>query len=284
MPVSGIQVAAENAAQLEGWNGAEGEHWAAHAEFYDYCVHQHHGQFMAAAAIEQDQRVLDLACGNGLATRDAARAAQAGSAFGIDLSLQMVERARALASEERLDNVTFHQGDAQVYDFEQAAYDVAISRFGAMFFGDQAASFDNIRRALRPGGRLVVLSWQEPRNNEWITSIAGALTLGRPLPLPPAGTPGPFGHADQAATTSVLQKVGFRDIDCRPVVAPMYFGRSVDEGFLRISESMSWMMSGLTPDEQERAVADLRALLTAHSTPEGVAFGSAAWLFSARSR
>ena len=94
--------------------------------------------------------MLDVGCGTGQTTRDAARAASAGSALGVDLSSRMLDYARHRAAEEGVTNVTFAQADAQIHPFEPGAYDVAISRTAAMFFGDHVAAFRNIGRALRP--------------------------------------------------------------------------------------------------------------------------------------
>ena len=135
--------------------------------------------------------MLDVGCGTGQTTRDAARAASAGSALGVDLSSRMLDHARRRATEEGVTNVTFAQADAQIHPFEPGAYDVAISRTAAMFFGDHVAAFSNIGRALRSGGRLVLVTWQPLPGNEWIREISGALAAGRDLPAPPPDAPAP---------------------------------------------------------------------------------------------
>ena len=86
--------------------------------------------------------------------------------------------------------------DAQVYVFDPASFDVVLSNAGAMFFDDQNAAFANLRTALKPGGRIVLLVWQVLENNEWLNELRRALAMGRDLPTPPVGTPGPFGLAD----------------------------------------------------------------------------------------
>src|SRR5947208_1810210 len=132
-----------NADQAKAWDGGEGAYWADHAERFDRTVAAYHGSFMEAAAITASDRVLDIGCGTGQTTRDAARAATAGSALGIDLSSRMIERARQLAAAEQLHNISHEQTDAQVHPFTPSGFDVAISRTGAMFFGDPIAAFDN---------------------------------------------------------------------------------------------------------------------------------------------
>src|SRR5205085_537982 len=86
-----------------------------------------------------------IGCGTGQSTRDAARAAVLGSAVGVDISHEMLERARIRAAKEGLQNVTFEHGDAQVHPFPPSHFDVVISRFGTMFFADPVAAFDLVR-------------------------------------------------------------------------------------------------------------------------------------------
>jgi ubiquinone/menaquinone biosynthesis C-methylase UbiE len=149
-----------NVDMAAAWDGDEGTDWARDWERYDLGVRSHHLRLMEAAAISPAEHVLDVGCGNGQTTRDAARSAAAGSARGVDLSSVMIARAREVARDENVTNVTFEIADAQVHPFEPARYDIAMSRFGAMFFGDPVAAFTNIGRGLRPGGRLVLMSWQ----------------------------------------------------------------------------------------------------------------------------
>ena len=114
--------------------------------------------------------------------RDAAGAARPGQALGVDLSAPMIELARRLAAGQDIGNVSFEQADAQIHPFPAGSFDVAIPRTGTMFFGDPAAAFTNIGRALRPGGRLVMLAWQGPGPNEWSASSAARWLPGGTFP------------------------------------------------------------------------------------------------------
>src|SRR5437763_10585741 len=201
-----------NVDQAANWDGPDGEYWAAHQELFDVSIQPHHARLMAAAAIVPGERVLDGGCGNGLSSRDAARAAGAGgSVLAVDLSGPMLARARQSAEAEGLTTIRFEQGDAQVHRFAPGAFDVAISRFGVMFFADPVAAFTNIGSALRPGGRLAMLVWQPLAANEWMTAMRDALAVGRELPVPPPGAPGPFGLADTDFASTVLKSAGFAD-------------------------------------------------------------------------
>jgi ubiquinone/menaquinone biosynthesis C-methylase UbiE len=133
---------------------------------YDAELRRHNEVLRQACGIHPRDHVLDIGCGTGQTTRQAAGTALAGSALGVDVSAAAIERARELARSEQVSNVAFERADAQVHRFPRAHFDLAISRFGTMFFDDPAAAFANIRRALRPAGRLVMLVWQARERNE----------------------------------------------------------------------------------------------------------------------
>jgi ubiquinone/menaquinone biosynthesis C-methylase UbiE len=134
---------------------------------YDAELRRHNEVLRRASGVQFRDHVLDIGCGTGQTTRQAARTARAGTALGVDVSAPKIERARELARVEQLRNVTFERADAQVYRFPQEHFDLAISRFGTMFFDDPATAFANIGRALRPAGRLVMIVWQAGELNEW---------------------------------------------------------------------------------------------------------------------
>ncbi len=151
-------------------------------DFYDAELRDHHKHLRAAYGISPGDAVMDVGCGTGLTTREAARAAAPGRVVGVDVSERMLERARQVTAAERLDNVRYELGDAQVHRFEPAGFDVAISRFGTMFFSDPAAAFANIAGALRPGARLVLLVWQRHDTRAALASLSdgeAARAVGR---------------------------------------------------------------------------------------------------------
>jgi SAM-dependent methyltransferase len=141
----------------------------------------------------------------------------------------MIELARRLTTEQGISNAIFEQGDAQIHPFEPAMFDVALSRTGTMFFGDPRAAFANVARAVRPGGRLTMLVWQGPEPNAWIRELALALGVGRDLPGPTIGAPGPFGQSDPEAVRSVLSDAGFSNIVFEGLNEPMWLGADAKE-------------------------------------------------------
>jgi SAM-dependent methyltransferase len=276
-----VPVDPSNAEQLRAWDGEQGEYWVSHAQRFDEGVAGYHRRFLNAAAIKPDDHVLDIGCGTGQTTRDAARRASAGSVLGVDLSARMIEVARQVADREMLRNASFVQADAQVHPFADQDFDVAISRSGAMFFGDPLVAFTNIARALRAGGRLILLAWQPLARNEWIGAVATALAAGRDLPFPSTDAPGPFSMSDPAQVRKLLTGAGFTDPHFDSLTEQMYFGRDTDDAYQFVVGLAGWMLQGLDDDGRTRALNALRSDIRAHHGDRGVTYGSAAWLITA---
>jgi SAM-dependent methyltransferase len=246
---------------------------------YDAELRRQHEVLFRACRIEPRDHVLDIGCGAGQTTRRAARTARQGSALGVDVSAPATERARELARHEGLRNVTFERADAQVHRFPPARFDVAISRFGTMFFDDPGAAFANIGRALRPAGRLVMVVWQGHDRNEWAVAIRRALGAGGST-----GGPDAFSLGDPAAGTALLRSAGFAHVAFTEVNEPVYYGPDVPaaldwvRGFTTTSEALD----GMDPAAAAGAVGRLREVLAAHATDDGVWFDSRCWLITAR--
>lgn len=273
-----------NAGMVEAWDGKEGAFWAAQARRFDDTLASSHRPFLDAAAIREGDRVLDVGSGTGQTTRDCARIATNGSALGVDLSSQMLALARQTATAEGLTNVEFQQADAQVHPFDAAAFDVVVSRMGSMFFGDPIAAFTNLHRALRPGGRLTLLTWQGLGDNEWLTEFRRALAAGRDLPTPPSDAPSPFALSDRTRVKTILDTAGFADVSFQELHEPMNFGPTADDAFDFVSAQMGWMLEGLDDDGRDSAVDALRTTIAEHTGSRGVTYQSATWIIQARGR
>ncbi len=279
-----VPVDPTNTEQLRAWDGDEGAYWAAHPDHFERALAAYREPDFAAAGLRPRERVLDIGCGTGQTTRHAARLASSGSAVGVDLSSAMLEVARRRASDERLTNVRFEQADAQIHPFDPEAFDVALGQTSAMFFGDRVAALTNLGRALRPGGRLALLTWQPLPANEWIRDFSSAMAAGRDLPAPPPDAPGPFSLADPDVIGAVLDAAGFTDAELQPRSEPMWFGHDAGDAYDLVSGLLAWMLDGLDDTSRAGALDALRATIAAHETPEGVQYASAAWIISARRR
>lgn len=252
------------------------------ADHYDAELQAHHARLRSALVVSEADRVLDVGCGTGQTTLDAARAAKRGSALGVDISESMLERARSRSAEEGVANVAFERGDAQTHPFPTAHFDLIISRFGTMFFADPVAAFTHLATAARPGARLVLLVWQGEERNEWATAFHQALSDdASAAPKPPLD---PFSMADPAVVRSILAAAGFVDVDLADVHEPVYYGPDTMAALdlVRDMQQPREQLARMDAAAAERALLRLRELLAAHQTDRGVLFDSRAWQVTAR--
>jgi SAM-dependent methyltransferase len=254
-----------------------------HTDFYDAELQWYNPHFRAATAVRPADHVLDVGCGTGQTTREAARAAFNGSAVGVDISAAMLERGRRLSDAEGTRNVTYEVGDAQTHPFPASRFDLCISRFGTMFFTDAVAAFANIGRALRPDARLVLLVWQHPERNEWFTATRRALADSG-TSTPSGRDLEPFSLADPSDTQRILTAAGLDEIDFTDIHEPVYYGpdaATAYENVLRLRHAHD-LLDRLDGTAAESARHRLHATLDAHDSGSGVLFDSRAWIITAR--
>ena len=251
---------------------------------YDAELRRHNEMLRRASGVRLHDHVLDIGCGSGQTTREAARTARAGSALGVDISAPAIERARELARAEGLGNVTFEHADAQVHRFPPERFDLAISRFGTMFFDDPVLAFTNVRRALRPAGRLVMMVWQSLERNEWDVALRRSLT-GPELPVAAASAGrDAFSLADPPTVRRILGAAGFAGFAFTDVHEPVYYGPDVAAAldWVRRFACTSTVLNRLEPAAAARALGRVRETLGAHLSDDGVWFDSRAWIITAR--
>ncbi|MEU7908039.1 class I SAM-dependent methyltransferase [Actinoplanes sp. NPDC049118] len=250
---------------------------------YDAELRRHDKALRRAAGVRPHDHVLDIGCGAGQTTRWAARAARAGSALGVDVSAPAIGRARELAREEGVRNVTFEHADAQLHPFAPGRFDLAISRFGTMFFDDAVAAFANIARALRPAGRLVMTVWQARERNEWDAAIRRSLEAAEGPAAGAAGGPDAFSLADPPTVRETLRAAGFAGVEFTDVHEPVYYGPDVAAAldWVRGFACTDAVLRRLDPAGATRAGERLRRMLAAHLSDDGVRFDSRAWIVTA---
>jgi SAM-dependent methyltransferase len=272
-----------NVEMAAAWDGDEGDDWAEDWQHYDRAVAVFQRALVERASIARDADVLDVGCGNGETTRAAARAAADGSALGVDLSSRMLARARELTAVEGLANARFERADAQVHDFGLGRFDVVVSRFGTMFFADRQAAFTNIAASMRARGRLVMVAWQDFEHNEWIKALRAALAVGRTLPSPPLGGPGPLGLADPDGVRAVLTQAGLANVRIDALNGQFCVGADADDAFAfaRRTGLARGLLQGLDDSDRARALETLQQAIVAHETDEGVVFDAGVLMISA---
>jgi SAM-dependent methyltransferase len=272
-----------NAEAFKAWDGDEGAYWTRYEHIFAHAQPVVTERLFEAAAIAPTDAVLDIGCGSGATTRDAARRASAGHAVGVDLSSQMLALASKQAADEGITNVEFEQADAQVASFAPASFDVEISRYGVMFFDDAVEAFTNMGRALKPSGRLAMAVWRPLAEQEWFAELTGSIAMGREIPTPPPGAPGPFALADPARTTDILTEAGFTGIVFEELDATLVVGYNLEEAFTFVSGlgPIPGMLNSLDDSSRAEAVDKLRASLDSHTEPDAVRYRTAVWIISA---
>lgn len=236
-----------------------------------------------AADPRAGEAVLDVGCGSGATTFEAAwRVGPQGRAVGVDISPALLELARRRVGEDGLEGVDFIQADAQTQAFA-APFDAIVSRFGVMFFPDPIAAFANLRKALKPGGRLAFACWRGPEDNAISTvPLEAAAPFLSTVPRFEKDAPGRFGFADPERVRTILDESGWQDVVIAPLDDPTPV--SIDELM-----TMSLRVGPLNPilanadDALRQRVGAAVAKALEPYVKDGVAeMNSACWLVTAR--
>jgi len=227
---------------------------------------------------------VDIGCGCGAPTLAFARAVgPSGRVAGLDISGPMLAEAERRARAAGIANVDWRHADPATAALDE--YDLLVSAFGVMFFGDRVAAFTNMRRSAAPDARLVLVCWRTLAENPWMevpmTAVARHLPP-RPKPVPNA--PGMFAFADPGHVTEVLAATGwmaprFEKLDMDFDIAA---GRGLEEAVVQSTEIgavNSWLRN-----QPERvvsaAIASLREELKPYANGRSVRLRGAMWLIS----
>jgi len=272
-----------NADQIAYWNANAGQTWAALQDRLDRLIEPLGAAAMAALAPAAGERVLDIGCGCGQTTLALAdRVGPTGAVTGADISHPMLAVAQQRASGHA--NVRFVEDDVQTHLFAPGALDAAFSRFGVMFFGDPVRAFANIRKALRPGGRLAFVCWRPFDQNPWMNTpmIAAQPLLGEQPAPPDPFAPGPFAFADADRTRGILGDAGWVDVDITPHDEKI--GSPTLDAALEVALRVGPLGAQIRekPELAEAVLDVIRASLSPHMTPEGLRLGTATWIVQAR--
>jgi SAM-dependent methyltransferase len=275
-----------NPDQIEHWNSAAGESWAALSDRLDRMVGPLGEIAMDALSLIGGDHVVDIGCGCGQTTLELGRRiGEWGEVVGVDVSLPMLAVAKARAQLAGLTNVRFLGADAQTHPLEAGAANAMFSRFGVMFFSDPTAAFANIGRALSSNGRIGFVCWRAMSENPVMTApMLAALPYLPEPPAPPADpfAPGPFAFANRDHLYGILAGAGFHGIDITPHDQPLTTGdvEQTVEIAMRIGP-LGRLLRDQT-DLQARVIDAVREAVSSFATDKGVFFDSATWIVTAR--
>jgi ubiquinone/menaquinone biosynthesis C-methylase UbiE len=276
-----------NADQIAYWNGPGGQRWADRQQAQDILLKPVADILIDRAQAKAGERIVDVGCGSGaIAIALAQEAGPSGHVLGIDISGPMLERARQIAPASL--PVDFVLADATVYPFDPASFDLLVSRFGVMFFAEPARSFANLRRALKPSGRLAFACWREPRENPFFMVPLQAVYKHAPK-MPQLGPeePGPFAFASEARVQRILSEAGFTGIAMEPCDLSLdtAIGRGLDaavESALEIGPAAR-ALAEQPPDVVAAACHSIREALTPLARGQTVPLDASIWIVTASS-
>jgi SAM-dependent methyltransferase len=275
----------QNADQIAYWNGPGGEKWANRQQAQDILLAPIADTLIDRARPKSGERIIDVGCGSGAtAIAFAQKVAPSGHVFGVDVSGPMLARARQSAPKDL--PVEFALADATVYPFAPKSFDLLASRFGVMFFAEPARSFANMRKALRPSGRLAFACWREPRENPFFMAPLQAVYKHVPkLPQQGPEDPGPFSFASEVRVHRILGEAGFTGIEMEPCnfALDVAIGRGLDaavQSALEIGPA-SRALAEQPPDVVAAATNSIREALTPFASGQTVPLPASIWIVTA---
>ena len=240
--------------------------------------------------VKPGDRVLDVGCGFGdTAIKLARLTGDEGEVVGIDCCDAFLDYAREDARAQGITNLRFERGDAEIA-LPEATYDFVFARFGTMFFSNPVVAMRNMRRALKPGGRMVHIVWRTPADNPWL-SLAKEIVMDF---LPPPGDgaqtcgPGPFSMANEEMVRGMMTAAGYDEIAFRRVDAEVLIGKSVEDAIafqlaLGPAGEVFREAGDLGQQRQPEIKAALAQALKVQAVkPDGIYMPSSSWMISAR--
>jgi SAM-dependent methyltransferase len=260
-----------NAAQRRYWNNVAGPRWVARPGWRERRNQESLALLLERLQLGGGESVLEIGCGTGALTVPlAAGVGPRGRVLAVDISEPMLGAARERISERGLGNVTLFLGDAQVFGFEPAAFDLATSRMGVMFFADPAAAFRNIGGALKPGGRLVFACWAPlEENRHWLISYEIACRRLVPPAHAEGREPGPLAFGDPDYIRRVLSAAGFAGIAVERAYPMIHCGSPEEEARQALSMGpTARLVEAKAPPEavRQKIAGEIEAAFAAEGT------------------
>lgn len=207
-----------NWAQADYWSSSAGLKWIEHENALDTAMAGMLEAVIDAAAITENSRVLDVGCGTGASTLEAAKRAPCGGVIGVDISQPLLDRARSRSKAEGHKNISFLLADAQTHSFGRENIDILVSRVGMSFFWDTVAALENLASSMCRGGRMAFVSWASVDTNPWfyIPKVVAEKRLGT-LPKSDPTAPGPTAFQDADRVAGLMKQAGLLNISAQPV-------------------------------------------------------------------
>ena len=266
------------------WKQDGGKKWVELIDATEATLQVFNEKLLEHAGIAAGESVLDVGCGGGLNSIEIAnRVGATGRVVGVDISPEVLMVAGARGG--HVTNLEFSEGDAASMSLEADLFSLIFSRFGVMFFADPVNAFINLRRALKPDGRMVFLCWRTMEENTWMMEPARAVHEVIPPqgPPPDPDAPGPFSLGKRETVVGLLGDAGFQSIDIMALDVGMSVGslsNTVDY-FMKMGPAAA-AVANATEAQKTEVKEALGEALKQYETADGVVMAGAAWLVTAR--
>lgn len=272
--------ASANAKQQAYWNSEIATNWLARLDHFERGLKSIGAALLDFAAPQPGEAVLDVGCGAGTTTEELAALVAPGRAVGLDISEALI----GAAKERSAGRAQYILADASDYPFAPE-YDLIYSRLGLMFFTDPVASFANIRRAAKPGGRLAFLCWCPQAEICYLSEpYLAARDLLPPLDPTPDNEPGPFGLADKDRTARILTEAGWHSVRIERASPRSLLGATADEAADQVMNMgpLARLLREADDTVKSKVHARVVPVMAQWQTDEGIAPPAACWLVEAR--
>lgn len=250
----------------------------------------HHSEAVfPSLSVREGDQVLDVGCGFGdTALKLAARVGPTGSVVGIDCCDAFLDYARAEVRARNLKTVTFVRGDAEIA-LPTNQFDFVFARFGTMFFANPVAGLRNMRRALKPGGRMAHIVWRDRADNPWLSMAKDVVLRFLPPPGDQAQTcgPGPFSMSDEGVVRAMMKSAGYEQVELRRIDAPVLVGKDVKDAIaFQLAIGPAGEVFREAGPEAERKRGEIEAALEEainrqKIATDGIVMDSSSWVISA---
>ncbi len=279
----------EDSAYVQFWNEVLAPKFIRFKHILVDGLGKHSEAVFSSLPVRRGDHVLDVGCGFGdTAIKLAEVVGPEGSVFGIDCCDAFLDYGRAHVRTMGLTNVMFVRGDAEV-SLPTNQYDFVFARFGTMFFANPVAGLRNMRKALRPGGRMAHIVWRDQADNPWLSMAKDVVRRFLPAPGTNALTcgPGPFSMSDEVVVRPMMTAAGFEQIELRRVDAPVLVGRDVQDAIafqLAIGPAGEVFREAGMEAEQKREQIEAaldEAISRQNTTADGITMKSSSWIISA---
>jgi len=281
------QFALANEEAIEAWNGPLFDRFVQYREVVTTGLGTHGEAALERYPPQPGQRVLDVGCGFGDASRGLADLVGSdGEVVGVDVAERFIELAREESAAAGVPNVRFDVRDVELTDFDGEQFDYAFSRFGTMFFANPVAALRNVRRALRPGGLLCSVVWRRREDNDWMHSAELVVKTFVEKPEEsdePTCGPGPFSMANADTTSAIFLSAGFEDITLHRCDIPIRIGEDIDSAIDFVTAigpagEVLRLLGERADDQRPQILAALREDLARFAGPDGVVAPASTWI------